>query len=144
MSKLEEVIDAFNGDFNCAQSVFSSYCKDYGLDKDLALKITSGFGGGMGLCQRTCGAVTGSYMVLGLRYGMGEKDDKDKKETTYQKIHEFNKRFQGKFDSVICKELLGCDINTPEGIEHYEQNNFFENKCFEYVKEATKILEKLL
>jgi C_GCAxxG_C_C family probable redox protein len=144
MSKLEDAIKAFNGDFNCAQSIFGSYCIKYGLDKDTALKIATGFGGGMGRSQRTCGAVTGSYMILGLKYGMGEKINMDARDKTYQYINEFSNRFKKEFGSLICKELLGCDINTDEGKEYYDQNNFFENKCFQYVKKAAKILDELL
>ena len=144
MSKINEVEKAFNGDFNCAQSVFSSYSSDFGLDKNTALKIATGFGGGMGRNQRTCGAVTGSYMVLGLSYGMDLKGDKDARDRTYQYINEFSYRFKNQFGSLICKELLGCDLNTPEGNEYYEKNNFFETKCFQYVKKAAEILEELL
>jgi len=144
MTGLEEVLKAFISDLNCAQSIFSSYSSDYGLDKDTALRITTGFGGGMGRSQRTCGAVTGSYMVLGLKYGMDLKGDKDARDRTYCYVNEFSNRFKKQFGSLICKELLGCDINTSDGQQHYEQNNFFETKCFQYVKKAAEILEELL
>jgi len=144
MSKLNKAEKAFKGDFNCAQSIFSSFCKDYGLDKDNALKIATGFGGGMGRSQRTCGAITGSYMVLGLRYGMDQKADKDARDRTYQLINEFSNRFKQEFGSLMCKELLDCDLNTPEGNLYYEENNFFETKCFQYVRKAVEILEELL
>ena len=40
MSGIEKAISSFRGDFNCAQSVFSSYATQYGLDKDTALKLS--------------------------------------------------------------------------------------------------------
>jgi C_GCAxxG_C_C family probable redox protein len=40
----------------------------------MALKIASGFGGGMGRLAETCGAVTGAFMVLGLKYGSAASD----------------------------------------------------------------------
>jgi len=144
MKELEKVANSFREDFNCAQSIFGSYCTKYGLEIDTALRIATGFGGGMGRSQRTCGAITGSYMVLGLKYGMGLKGDKNARDDTYHYINEFSTRFKKEFGSLICKELLGCDINTPEGKEYYERNNFFENKCFQYVKKVAEILNDIL
>ena len=144
MSRIENAISAFRGDFNCSQSILSTYCTQYGLDRDTALKLATGFGGGMGRLGRTCGAVSGAFMVFGLKYGMGLNNDTEVKEKTYQVIREFSNRFQEIYGSEICKELLGCDINTPEGKEYYVQNDFFEKKCLQYVKDAAIILEELL
>ncbi len=144
MSRIEKAISYFEGNCNCAQSVLSSYCTQYGLDREIALKIATGFGGGMGCFGRTCGAVTGAFMVIGLKYGMGINEDVEAKEKTYQIIREFSHQFQEKNGSVLCKELLGCDINTPEGKDYYNQNEFFEKKCLPYVKNAAEILEEIL
>lgn len=93
---------------------------------------------------RTCGAVTGAYMVIGLKYGIGIDENVEAKGKTYQVIREFTEGFQENNGSVICKELLGCDINTPEGKVNFDQNELFEKKCFQYVKNAAEILELLL
>jgi len=144
MSGIEKAISSFRGDFNCAQSVFSSYATQYGLDKDTALKLSTGFGGGMGRMQNTCGAVSGAFMVIGLRYGMGINSDREARDKTYEVVREFTNRFQKIHGSINCKELLGCDISTLEGREYYNQNDFFEKKCLEYVKDSAKILEEIL
>ena len=144
MSRVDEVISKFRGDFNCAQSILGVYGPPYGLNQDVALKISTGFGGGMARFGRTCGAVAGAYMSIGLKYGMGKNDDTELKEKTYQVIREFSKRFQEIHGTVLCKELLGCDINTPEGKDYYSKNEFFEKKCLQYVKNAARILEDLL
>jgi C_GCAxxG_C_C family probable redox protein len=144
MSRIEKAISSFRGNFNCAQSILSSCASKYGLDRDLALKIATGFGGGMGRLQNTCGAVSGAFMVIGLRYGMGINDNTDARDKTYQVVRDFTHRFQEMHGSIICKELLGCDINTPEGKDYYDRNDFFEKKCFQYVKDSAKILEELL
>jgi C_GCAxxG_C_C family probable redox protein len=144
MSRIEKAISVFRGDFNCAQSILNAYCNKYGLDRNTALKLSSGFGGGMGRLQNTCGAVSGAFMVIGLRYGMGINDDTEARENTYQVIREFSNRFQEIYGSILCKELLDCDINTPEGKEYYDRNDFFEKKCLQFVKNAAEILEEIL
>ncbi|MFW9773235.1 MAG: C-GCAxxG-C-C family protein [Candidatus Thorarchaeota archaeon] len=144
MSRIEHAISCIMDNFNCAQSIFSTYSEQFGLDRSTALKISTGFGGGMGRMGNTCGAVSGAFMVLGLKYGMGAKEDIDAKEKTYQYIKEFSSHFQEKCDSIICREILGCDISTPEGREYFSQNELFEKKCVQCVKAAAEILEEML
>jgi C_GCAxxG_C_C family probable redox protein len=144
MSRIEEALSNFRDNFNCAQSVFGAFAPHYGLDRDKAMKISSGFGGGMGRSGRTCGAVTGVYMVIGLKNGMGISKDTEAKDNTYKIISKFSNLFQEKNDSMMCKEILGCDITTPEGIAYFTQNELLEKKCFQCVKSASEILEEIL
>ncbi len=144
MSRIEEALSSFKEDFSCAQSIFSTYAPHYGLDRDKALKISTGFGGGMARCGKTCGAVTGAFMVIGLKNGMGISKDIEAKEKTYQIILEFSNKFQENNGSLICKELLGCDLNTPEGKDYFNQNELFEKICLHCVKNAAEILEEML
>jgi len=144
MSRIEKALSNFKEDFNCSQSVLGAFAPHFGLDVDKAFKISSGFGGGMGGSGRTCGAVTGAYMVIGLKHGMGVNKEEEAKDKAYQLINEFSNHFQEKNGSLICKELLGCEINTPEGREYFSQNELLEKKCFQCVKNAAEILEKIL
>ena len=144
MSRIETAISFFRGDFNCAQSILSTYCTKYGLDRNTALKLATGFGGGIVRFGRTCGAVSGACMVIGLKYGMGINENTELKEKTYEVIRNFSDRFQEINGSVICRELLNCDINTPEGKDYYIKNELFEKKCLQYVKNAAEILEEIL
>ena len=59
--------------YNCAQSIFYSFCDDLGFEKNTALKIACGFGGGMGCKGEVCGAVAGGIIVIGLKYGRGRR-----------------------------------------------------------------------
>ncbi len=144
MSKVEKAVSSFKEDLNCAQSVLSTFSTQYGLDQDIALKLASGFGGGMGRLGNTCGAVSGAFMVIGLKYGMGINKNVEAKEKTYQLIREFSNKFQEINGSLMCKDLLGCDINTAEGKEHFNQNDLFEKNCLQYVKNAVQILEEII
>jgi len=144
MSRIEEAISSLKENFNCAQSIFGPYATHYGLDRDKALKISSGFGGGMTLSGGTCGAVTGAFMVIGLKNGMGSSKDKEAKKKTYQVIKEFSNLFQEKIGSVACTNILGCDLSTPEGVDYFKQNESLVKKCFQCVKTAAEILEEIL
>jgi C_GCAxxG_C_C family probable redox protein len=70
-SKVNEAEACFSNGFNCCQSVLSTYGKGLGLGEREALKIASGFGAGIAYMGDICGAVTGAFMVIGLKYGRG-------------------------------------------------------------------------
>ncbi|MFX0023106.1 MAG: C-GCAxxG-C-C family protein [Candidatus Hermodarchaeota archaeon] len=144
MTNVEKAISSFRDDLNCAQSVLSTFSTQYGLNLDTALKLASGFGGGMGRLGNTCGAVTGAFMVIGLKNGMGIDKNTDAKEKTYQLIRKFSEKFKDMHGSLMCKQLLGCDISTTDGKEYFNQNDLFEKKCLQYVKNAVKILEEII
>jgi len=62
--KTEAATSKFLEGFNCAQSVLFSFCDDLQLDKNSALKLSCGFGGGMGRKEEVCGAVSGGIMAI--------------------------------------------------------------------------------
>ncbi len=47
MSHVETAVDLYNGAYICSQAVFAAFAEELGLSKEDALKISSGFGGGM-------------------------------------------------------------------------------------------------
>lgn len=133
----------FNQGFSCSQAVLVSYCEKFGLDPDTALKISTGFGGGMHLAQ-TCGAVTGAIMAIGLKFGRYKPQDKDAKTRTYEYVQRFAEKFLARHDSLSCKDLIGCDITTTDGMQHAKDNNLFKTVCVDLVKTATEILDEIL
>ena len=77
MNKVESAVFSFNNGFNCCQSVLLAYCQEFGLDSQVASRLSTGFGGGMGRMAGVCGAVTGAFMVLGLKYGKMRAEDNE-------------------------------------------------------------------
>jgi C_GCAxxG_C_C family probable redox protein len=134
----------FSKGLNCAQSVLAAKSDITGLSVTDSLKIATGFGAGMAMMQKTCGAVTGAYMVIGARHGRVNPDDQDSRDKTYALIGEFNRRFTELHGSLGCRELLGVDLQTEEGIEEAEREGYFQSRCAKFVQEAEKILDDIL
>jgi C_GCAxxG_C_C family probable redox protein len=139
---VQEAVSVFQSGFNCAQAIVRIYGPDYGLSVLDALKVSCGFGGGMRR-GHVCGAVTGALMVLGMRYGPKDVSDKSAKEDVYSKVTEYCRRYEGRCDSIICRELLGCDISTEKGMEHAKKHNLFDTVCPRMVETAAEILEEM-
>jgi C_GCAxxG_C_C family probable redox protein len=141
---IKKAINYFSLDYNCAQSVFGAFSEVLGLDPSDALKIATGFGGGMGLNGKTCGAVSGALMVIGLKYGKSEPNDQTSKDHTYTLVNDFISEFSKKYGTVECKELLGIDISNPEEFDYAKKSNYFEDKCPNFVRDATIIVKRIL
>ena len=78
----------------------------------------------MGRMAGTCGAVTGAFMALGLRFG-GTTPDREAKERVYEKVREFADRFKARNGSLLCRDLLTCDVSTAEGYEAAKERGLF-------------------
>lgn len=140
MKKSQLAIENFKT-LNCAQSVLLSYASELNLDEMTALRIAAGFGGGMAMAE-TCGAVTGAYMVLGLKVQSEGKTIQEIKTETKVAVKKFNELFIAKHGSLKCKKLLGVDIATPEGSAEANERNLFDTVCADLVASAAEILEK--
>lgn len=143
-SKEDKAISSFKSGLNCAQAVLTAYSDDLSFDNNLALSISCGFGGGMGRLQETCGAVTGSFMVISIYNCKKYADNKDKKEETYSMIQKFSENFKSIHGVIDCKSLLKCDLKTEEGQFYAKENKLFETLCEKCISDSIRIVEELI
>jgi C_GCAxxG_C_C family probable redox protein len=137
-------VDYFNKGYNCSQAIFTAFSRDSGIPEETALRISCGFGAGCGRLGSTCGAVSGAYMAIGMKYGKVREDDNAAKEKTYEKVRKFSKQFISRNKSINCTELLGCHIGTPEGWEKATREGLVDKICPRMVREAAEILIDLI
>ena len=113
----------------------------YGLDRSTAFKLARAFGSGMGM-GRECGAVTGAMMILGFKI----QEASTEKETRF-KVYDLNRElvrlFEKKHGTIICKDLLGVDLGTPEGRDKAIRENLFRTLCPGFVRDAAQILSDM-
>jgi C_GCAxxG_C_C family probable redox protein len=144
MDKTQKAVDYFNKGFNCSQAIFTAFNEDNGTSEETALKLSCGFGAGCGRLGLTCGAVSGAFMVIGMKYGKFREDDNAAKEKTYAKVREFSQRFIDRNKSINCTELLGCHLGTSEGMEKAHKEGLIAKICPRLVREAAEILNEVI
>ena len=145
MKSLEETaVQAHRSGLNCAQAVVTTYSEKLNFDANLALSLSCGFGGGMGRLQETCGAVTGSFMVLGIYNSKKYTDNKERKDKTYAMVRKFSDKFKLIHHSTDCSTLLNCDLKTPEGQQFYNDHNLDELVCNKCIGDSVRIIEELI
>lgn len=143
MSRDLEARALFDQHYNCAQSVVAPFADHFGLDRELAFKIATPFGGGIGHSGSLCGAVSGALMVIGLARGITAYDQAQK-ESCYALARTFQARFTAQHGTITCPGLLGLDIGDPDELEQVRQLGLFATRCPQYVGDAVVIVEALL
>jgi len=142
--KKTKALENFRSGYNCAQAVLSTFTKDLKVDSNLALGLSTGFGAGMGQLQETCGAATGSFMVLGLYNAQLCANSEHAKESTINMIQDFREKFKSIHGTMDCKSLLKCDLKTEEGQKHFQDNKLMESVCEKCVQHSVGIIQDLI
>lgn len=137
-------IERFLGPYNCAQSVFSVFAPEFGLEEATALKVAGAFGAGIAYTGETCGAVTGALMVIGLKHGKASPEDDEAKERCKAKAHLFVERFQSRQGALQCRQLIGYDLSNPGELQSAKAAGIFTERCPAFVLAAIEILEEIL
>ena len=130
--RVDRASKLYDGGLYCSQAVLGAFCEEYGVDEGLAYKISFGLNSGC-RCADVCGAVSGAILVIGLKYG-------DVKNLCNLKTEEYTDAFRRKNGSIICRELLGCDISTQKGKLKALTENLFSTRCRDMVASAAQIL----
>ena len=91
--------------YNCSQSVVAAFAPQLGLTEEMALRLSAGFGAGIGRMREVCGAFCGVVTVLSMVYA-DPTDPKDKSRMyalVQQAAEQYRTRNGG--GSIICRAL---------------------------------------
>jgi C_GCAxxG_C_C family probable redox protein len=129
---------------SCSQAILTSFAERYGLNRELAFKLGSGFSGGMGRQGQTCGAVTGGVMVLGLAYGGISEDDIEGRSSASEKTAEFIQKFKDINGTTECNGLIDYDLSDLEQRKEASEKGVFKEVCPLFVESAAQILQEMI
>jgi len=129
--KLSELLKQGYGDdldLNCAEKILyaSNKVYDLGLDHS-SLKMSAGFGGGIGM-ESVCGALTGGVMILGTLFIVNRAHESDKIKLL---TREFFESYEKEMGSTVCKPLK--EMHRTEDL-----------KCSNVIVKAAEILEAII
>lgn len=145
MDLKETAVERFRQGYSCSQSVFSTLAGKWSLDTNLSFRIAAGFGGGLARSAQTCGCVTGAIMAIGLsQRSVSPEENRSEKEETYAACRRFMRAFEERNGSLLCSDLLGCDISTPEGLAEAREKALFQSRCVTLVRDAVELADSLI
>jgi len=137
-NRVNDAVKLFEEGFACSQAVFAAFSDRYGVDKNTALKIASGFGGGIARKQEVSGAVSGAIMLIGCRDGKTDSNDQIAQKKTYENVESFCQKFVERNNSITCSKILGCDMPTAK------ERGLFGTLCTKCVRDAAEIVSEIL
>jgi|WetSurMetagenome_2_1015567.scaffolds.fasta_scaffold214646_2 C_GCAxxG_C_C family probable redox protein len=140
----KEAVELFRSGHHCSQAIFAAFSEEYGISRDTALKIACPFGGGIGGFGRTCGALTGAIMVIGLRYGSSDPSDADAKTLSRMKTRKLIETFEKAHGSCNCNDLVGFDRSNMMGAELKARLPYFHSTCPKFLESVIVFLEEEL
>ena len=144
MKNVDSALQKFKAGHACSQAVFATYAVQMGISEETALKISCSFGGGMGRMGETCGAVTGAFMVIGLKHGRVNPLDSESREKTDKLVRKFSAEFINRNHSFNCRELIGYDLTDPRQLEKANADGIFDRVCDKLVSDSAEILDNIL
>lgn len=130
--------------YSCSQAIVLAFKDLINLDTKDILRISSPFGGGMSRLRETCGALTGSFIVLGYLYGSSTNDIKEK-EDIYKRAQEIANKFKEKNGFIACRKLLNLDHESDDYKPEIRNKEYYlKRPCLEIIKNAGDILEEYI
>ncbi len=107
----------FKDGYNCAEAILRAFREKLKFNlSDEAIKLASGFGGGLGQAGCLCGALAASIMVLGIL--QGRSDRSQSQEPVYSAAEEFYRLFSEKFGGSCCRVLNPYPYETREHLRN--------------------------
>jgi len=88
-----------------------------------------------------CGAVTSAVLLISLKYGASDREERDAKKRAYELTAKFIEEFRARNKSIICRDLLGFNINSDNVPEKEET---ISKRCPEFIAAASEIFKEIL
>ena len=143
MKKSEIAVENFKKGYNCAQSVFLTFAKDFGFDEETALKLASSFGGGMGRLREVCGAVSAMFAIAGLKKGYTSPNDDVEKAKHYEFVQFLAEKFKSEFGTILCRGLLGLPDGQDSPIPSKRTDEYYQSRpCEDFIRYASELIEQ--
>lgn len=139
--RVQLAVSLFKEGYNCSQAVVAAFADLYGIERDMALRISASFGGGIGRMRMTCGAACGLFQLIGLETGAVDGADREGKSANYEAVQQVARLFAQENGSLTCSELLGLAKNTSISSQAEARTEAYYQKrpCAMMVESAARI-----
>ena len=139
--RIRRAEELFMQGFNCSQAVVAAFADIYGYTEEQALKMSAGFGAGIGRMRMSCGAVNALTLLAGLDCGSTTPGDREGKSYNYKVVQELAAHFKEEHGTLICAELLKLKKGAPLSYEASERTAEYykQRPCVNQIISAARI-----
>jgi C_GCAxxG_C_C family probable redox protein len=134
-------LELFRSGFFCAESVLLAIAESLGIQSDLIPRIATGFCSGISRTGGMCGAISGA--IMGVNLVAGRNSPAESIEVSYTLTQKLISRFESRYGSINCRQLIGCDLATEAGQRYFMENHLIE-RCLQCAADATSMAISLI
>ena len=139
--KIAKARELFLSGYNCAQSVAGAFAPEMGMDELQVIRLSSGFGGGLGGIRVLCGAFSAVGMVMSQVNGYDDAEDMEGKKSLYAAIQRLGAIFTDKYETLNCRELLSKAGIEAKSMPSERTPEYYRTRpCVRYVEACAGIL----
>ena len=140
--------ELFKARMHCSQAVVMVGLEKLGLSEPDTIKALGAFGGGIGGCGKTCGALVGAAAAIGALYSRSSLDEKENPRmwaATRKMVEGFEALCKDHYEGTDC-----CQIAQVNWLDRDQVKNFYTNSesrrqhCIRLVGETSRLLGELL
>ena len=142
MTRSDTAVELFSSGFSCSQAVLAAYSDVCNIDRETALRLSSGFGGGV-KSGEICGAISGAVMVVGMRHGQVDASDKEARYICGEKVKKVLHLFRERNGHIVCRELLHDIMPIGNGADAESKIQIRAQRCTQMVRDVMEFLEHL-
>lgn len=140
-ARIRRAEELFMQGFNCSQAVATAFADYYGYTEEQLLRMSAGFGAGIGRMRMSCGAFNAMALLAGLDCGSVTPGDREGKSYNYKVVQQLAARFKKEHGTLICAELLKLKKGAPLSFEASERTAEYYQKrpCVNQIISAARI-----
>ncbi len=144
--RIKKAEEYFMQGFNCCQAVVAAFADLYGYTHEQSLRMSAGFGAGIGRMRMSCGAFNALALLAGLDCGSVTPGDREGKSYNYKVVQDLAARFKEEHGSLICAELLKLKKGAPLTYVASERTaEYYKTRpCVNQIVSAAKIFADYL
>jgi len=120
----KKALEYYKSGFHCSESTILALVEYLNIKSDLFPRIASGFHGGYALTGLVCGALSSSVMALGIKFG--RNDPLLSPWSASDKVNQLVKDFSDHLGTVLCPEIMKCDVWDPIQLQDFISNRRIE------------------
>ncbi len=143
MNNTSKAIMMVKNGYQCSQAALAALGEQLGIERKQALRLATGFGGGISRQGDICGAVSGAIMAIGLKYGYDEGPNVNAREKVFFLTQELIQRIKAEHGCYTCRGLIGMEWTGPESSKLFYEQGIPEKVCHNVIRDVVEIVEEI-
>jgi C_GCAxxG_C_C family probable redox protein len=120
--------------YGCAETALLVLKAAYGLEDPTDASPAMALNGGVAYAGEVCGAVTGAAIAVGMLAERRTGDHATAKPVARRLMADAIQAFREANGTLVCRELTGFDLTTPEGHQAFLDSGVWRDRCMAHIE----------